>query len=101
MKIKRGDNVIVITGKDKGKTGKVTRVEAYENKVVIEGLNIRKRHRRARRSNEKGQIIEVAHPMDVSNIAVIDPRSGKQTRIGYRLEGGKKIRYAKKSGTVI
>jgi large subunit ribosomal protein L24 len=71
MKIKKGDNVLIITGKDKGKKGKVVRVLVKENKVIIEGANMVKKHQRARKSNEKGSIISVAMPIHVSNVKKI------------------------------
>jgi len=99
MKIKTGDNVIVIAGKDKGKTGKVLRAYPAKSAVLIEGLNMRKRHRRGARANQKGQIIDIAHPMHVSNVMIVDPRTSKGSRVGYKTEGEKKIRVARKSGT--
>ena len=101
MKIKQGDNVIVIAGKDKGVTGKVVRALPREDRVVVEGLNMRKRHRRSRRRGEKGQIVEFAHPIHVSNVQLVDPKSGKPTRLGYRIESDKKVRLAKKSGSAV
>lgn len=101
MKIKQGDNVIVIAGKDKGKEGKVTKTISEKNQVVVEGVNERKRHQRPRKQGQKGQIIPFSAPVDVSNVAVKDPKSGKPTRIGYTKEGGKKVRIAKKSGTTL
>jgi large subunit ribosomal protein L24 len=101
MRIHRGDNIVIIAGKDKGRTGTVSRALPSSEKVIVEGLNLRKRHRRPRRANEKGQIIEFAHPIHVSNVMLVDPKTGKGTRVGYRVEDGKKVRYAKKSGTAL
>lgn len=101
MKIHRGDNVIIISGKDRGRTGTVTRALPASERVIIDGLNMHKRHRRPRRANEKGQIIEFAHPIHVSNVMIVDPKTGKPTRVGHRMEGEKKVRYAKKSGTAL
>ncbi len=101
MKIKKDDKVIVIAGKDKGKTGKVSKVFPVDNKVLIEGVNIRKKHQKPTRGGQKGQIIEKAYPFDVSNVMLIDPKSGKRTRIGKKLVGDKFVRIAKKSETVI
>lgn len=101
MKIKKGDNVIVISGKDKGKTGKISKALPSENKVVIEGVNMRKKHSRPRKSNQKGQIVAFAAPIHVSNVMLVDPKSGKGTRVGFSLEKGKKVRIAKKSNSVI
>ena len=99
MKIKKGDKVIVISGKDKGKTGKIARAIPTESKVVIEGINILKKHRKARRSGEKGQIVEVSMPMHVSNVAIVV--DGKPTRIGSKVIGGKKVRVDSKTGKAI
>lgn len=101
MKIKKGDNIIVRSGADKGKTGKVVRAFPKEGRVIIEGINMKKKHQRARRAGAKGQIIEFAAPLRVSTIALIDPKSGKATRVGFTKKGDKKIRIAKKSGAEI
>ncbi len=101
MKIKKNDTILIISGKDRGRTGTVTRALPASEQVIVDGLNMRKRHRRPRRANEKGQIIEFAHPIHVSNVMLADPKTGKPTRVGYRVEGGKKVRYAKKSGTAL
>lgn len=98
MKIKKGDNVIVIAGKDKGKTGKVEQAFPAESRVLIAGVNVQKRHQKARASNQKGQIVERPMPVHVSNVMAIDPKSGKQTRLGAKLVGEKKVRIARKSG---
>lgn len=99
MKIKKGDNVIVIAGKDKGKTGKISRAIPAESKVVIEGINLLKKHRRARRSGEKGQIVEVSMPLHISNVAIVV--DGKPTRVGTKVVGEQKIRIDKKTGKAI
>jgi len=99
MKIKQGDNVVIISGKDKGKHGKVTRALPALGKIVVEGVNVKKKHQKPRRANQKGQIFEFAAPIDASNAMLVDPKTGKPTRVGYRVEKEKKIRYAKKSGT--
>ncbi len=101
MKIKKEDKVIVIAGKDKGKTGKVLKAFPAENKVIVEGVNIKKKHQKATRSGQKGQIIDKTYPIDVSNVMLADQKSGKPTRIGKKLVGDKFVRVAKKSGTVI
>lgn len=99
MQIKKGDNVEIITGKDKGKRGQVVKVLPKKNKLVVEGLNLRIRHTRPRREGEAGQRIEFPAPLDASNVMLVDPRTGKRTRIGHKtLENGKKIRISKKSG---
>jgi large subunit ribosomal protein L24 len=98
MRIKKGDNVEIIAGKDKGKKGKVIRVSAEKEQVVVEGANLRIKHTRAKREGEKGQRIEFPAALHVSNVMVIDPSSSKRTRVGYqRLTNGKKIRISKKS----
>ena len=101
MNIKNGDNVIVISGKDKGKKGKIIRALPKRDAVVIEGVNIKKRHQKARKSGGKGQILEIAAPINVSNIMLVDSKTGKPTRISMRMEKGKKIRISKKSGAII
>lgn len=99
MKIKKGDNVIVIAGKDKGKTGKVLKAIPAESKVLVENVNVLKKHRKARRSGEKGQILEIAMPVHVSNVAIaID---GKPSRVGKKEVGGKMVRIDKKTGKTI
>ncbi len=101
MLIKKGDKVIVITGADKGKTGIVQRAYPKLNKVVVEGVNIRKKHRKPTQNNPEGSILEVYAPIHVSNVALIDPKTKKPTRVGVRIEKGQKVRYAKKSGELI
>ena len=101
MKIKKGDKVIVIAGKDKGKSGHVLRALPKDDKVIVDGVNVVKRHQRARRAGESGQIIDKTLPIHVSNVAVADPKSGKPTRVGIERKDGKRVRVAKKSGTVI
>ncbi|MBU1557969.1 50S ribosomal protein L24 [Patescibacteria group bacterium] len=101
MKIKKDDKVIVIAGKDKGKTGKVLKALPAENKVVVDGVNIKKKHQKATRGGQKGQIIDKVFPVDVSNVMLVDPKSGKRTRIGKTLVKDKYVRIAKKSQTVI
>lgn len=92
MKIKKGDNVLVTTGKSKGKVGKVAYALPKKNKVVVEGANIHKRHTRAPQRDAKGQIVELPMPFSVSNIKLICAACEKAIRIGYRLEGSDKIR---------
>jgi large subunit ribosomal protein L24 len=100
MKIKKGDTVQVIAGKDKGKQAKVLLVDTERRRVVVEGVGIVKRHMK-RQGTTPGQIVEVEKSIDVSNVAAIDPASKKPTRVGYAFEGGKKVRVAKKSGKQI
>jgi large subunit ribosomal protein L24 len=101
LKIKKGDSVVVITGRDKGKTGEVLRVLPANSRVVVQGINVAKRHTRPR-MGDPGGIIERELTIHVSNVAHIDPRSSKPTRIGYkRLDDGRKVRFARRSGEVI
>lgn len=101
MKIKKGDQVEIIAGKDRGKRGKVVRVYPQTDKVVVEGLNLMKRHIKARREGQKGERVEKAAPLHVSNVMLVCPDTGKPTRIGYRIEGGEKVRVSKRSGKTI
>lgn len=102
LHVKKDDNVIVITGKDKGKKGRVIAAYPRENRVLVEGVNMVKRHTRPNPANPQGGIIEKEAPIHVSNVMHIDPKSGKPTRIGYKiLDNGKKVRIAKKSGQEI
>jgi large subunit ribosomal protein L24 len=101
MKLKKGDNVIIITGKDKGKKGTIVRVLVSENKVIVEGANMMKKHQRPRKSNEKGSMVDMAMPMNASNVMLADPKTGKPTRIGKKEVGGKMVRVARKSNQEI
>jgi len=96
MKIKKGDNVLIIKGKDRGKKGKVLQVFPKENRVIVEGINLRKKHQRPRRAGEKGQIIIVPGRLSVGNVKLICSKCGQATRVGYKIEGGKKFRICKK-----
>lgn len=99
MKIKRDDKVIVIAGKDRGKSGKVLRVFPREDRVIVEGVNVVKRHQRGNAQRQKGQILDKTLPIHVSNVMILDPKSGKRTRIGIKKMNGKYTRIAKKSNT--
>lgn len=101
MKIKTGDVVIVLSGDDKGKTGKVLKALPSENKVIVEGVNLNKKHVKPSQANPKGTIKEINLPIDASNVALVDPKTNKATRVGYMLKDDKKIRIAKKSGSEI
>ncbi len=96
MKIRKGDKVKIISGKDRNKTGRVLKVFPNSKKVMVEGLNLVKKHQRPRREGEKGQIVEVARPIDVSKVKFICPKCGQPTRIGYRLVENNKVRICKK-----
>ncbi|CAN5768764.1 50S ribosomal protein L24 [soil metagenome] len=101
LKIKKGDRVIVLSGKDKGKEGVVQRALPADRKVVVEGVNTAKRHQKARSATEAGGILEVDKPIDISNVALISPSDGKATRVGYKVVDGKKIRVCKRTGEEI
>ncbi|MEW6019641.1 MAG: 50S ribosomal protein L24 [Pseudomonadota bacterium] len=99
-KIKKGDRVVVLTGKDKGREGKVLQVMPKEERVVVEGLNMVQRHTRPTQADPQGGIKNKEAPLHVSNVAVVDS-NGKPTRVGFRMEGDKKVRFAKTTGEVI
>lgn len=96
MKIKKGDIVLVISGKDRGRKGKVIEAFPRQGKVIIEGINLRKKHVKPKKSGEKGQIVETPVPLNASDVKLICPKCGKAVRIGYKLEGKKKHRICKK-----
>ncbi len=101
LKIKKGDKVVVITGRDKGKTGEVKQVMPAENRVIVDGVNMVKRHT-APSAGNAGGIVEKEAAIHISNVAYVDPKTDKPTRIGYKtLEDGRKVRYAKRSGEII
>ena len=107
MKIRKDDQVRVISGKDKGKTGRVLRTEPGRRRVYVEGMNIQKRHttprslRDTQRAQELGGIIETEGPIDVSNVMLIDPETNEPTRVAIKREGGRRVRVAKGSGKEI
>ena len=107
LKIRQDDTVRIITGKDKGKTGRVLRVDPRKDKVYVEGANIVKRHMRPRtlrdtqRAQELGGIVEMEGPIHLSNVMLVDPSSGEPTRVGIKRDGGKRVRVAKRSGKEI
>lgn len=98
-KLKKGDTVVVLTGKDKGKTGEITAVSPKDNKAVVDGLNMAIRHTRQSASSQGGRVPK-AMPIDLSNLALVD-KNGKATRVGFRMEGDKKVRFAKTTGEAI
>lgn len=100
--LKRGDDVIVIAGKDKGKRGKIVRVDTKTERVVVSGINLVKRHQRATTLEQESGILTREAPIHASNVMIADPKSGKPTRVGHTvLKDGKKVRIAKKSGEVL
>jgi large subunit ribosomal protein L24 len=101
MKIKKNDNVIVIAGKDKGKTGAVSRVFPKKDLVIVTGLNMRKKHQRPRKGGEKGQIIDKAMPIHISNVMVMDPDTKRAARVGRKLVGERFVRISRKTGKEI
>ena len=100
MQIKKGDNVIVLKGKDAGKKAKVLKVFPKLNAVLVDGLNMKKRHKKPTRTS-KGSTVDIAHPIRRSNVALLDPKSGKPTRLGSKEVNGKNVRIARKSGQEI
>ncbi|MBQ7635180.1 MAG: 50S ribosomal protein L24 [Bacteroidaceae bacterium] len=101
LHIKKGDTVFVNTGKDKGKTGKVLKVLVSDQRAIVEGVNIVSKSQKPSAANPQGGIVKMEAPIHISNLNPLDPKSGKPTRIGRRMEDGKRVRYAKKSGEVI
>ena len=101
-KIKKGDKVVVITGRDKGKRGEVRSVNPTEGRAIVEGVNLVKRHTKPSAQNAEGGIITKEAAIQLSNLAVLDPKDGKPTRVGFKvLEDGRKVRFAKRSGDLI
>jgi large subunit ribosomal protein L24 len=101
LKIKKGDHVIVLSGRDKGKHGEVVRMMPKENRALVRGVNVVRRHQKQTASQEGG-IISKEAPIDISNLALEDPKDGKPTRVGFKfLDDGTKVRFAKRSGEVI
>jgi large subunit ribosomal protein L24 len=102
LRVRKGDEVVIIAGKDKGAEGKILRVDPEKGRVVVEGVNMIKRATRANpQKNIKGGVVEREAPIAVSNVLLKDPDNGKPSRIGMRVEGGDRVRYAKKTGTTI
>lgn len=101
FKLKKGDEVVVLTGRDRGKKGRILQMLRAEDRALVEGVNVVRRHTRPSQT-QAGGIIEKEAPIHVSNLAIVDPKDGGPTRIGYKtLEDGRKVRFAKKSGEVI
>ncbi len=101
LKVRKGDKVIVLIGKDKGKVGLVEKVSPKENKILVAGVNLAKKHKKPSKGDEGG-IIHKELPIHISNVAHVDPKSGLPTKVGFKfLEDGSKVRFAKKSGEII
>jgi len=96
MKIKKGDTVLIISGKDRGRKAKAIEAFPKQGKIVVEGINLRKKHMKPKKSGEKGQIVETPGPLDISDVKLVCSKCGKATRIGYKVEGKKKYRVCKK-----
>ncbi len=101
LKIKSGDTVIVTAGDHKGAEGKVMRVIREKNKAIVEGVNLVKKHEKPSAANPQGGITEKEAPIHISNLSLKDPKTGEATRVGHRVEGDKKVRFAKKSNQVL
>jgi large subunit ribosomal protein L24 len=99
MKIRKGDTVKVIAGKDKGQTGSVLKIHTVTNQVTVEGLNVSKRHQKAKSKGTAGQIIEISKPINASNVALME--GDKTVRAGYQITDGKKVRISRQSGKVV
>ena len=100
LRIRKDDTVVVLTGRDKGKSGKVVKVMPKESRVIVQGVNVVKRHTRAR-PGQPGGVVEKELAIHVSNVAHQDPKDGKPTRVGFRTVDGRKLRFAKRSGEMI
>lgn len=101
MFVKTGDKVKVIAGKDKGKEGVVVKTLAAKDRVVVEGVNIVKKHQKPNNQYPQGGIVELEAPIHVSNVQLLDPSTNEPTKVGYKVEDGKKVRFAKKSGKTL
>jgi large subunit ribosomal protein L24 len=101
LKIKSGDNIVVTAGDHKGSEGKVMRIFAEKNKAIVEGVNLVSKHEKPNTKNPQGGIVKKEAPIHISNLALIDAKSKKATRVGYKMEGDKKVRFSKKSNEVI
>jgi len=101
MKYKKGDQVKVVAGKDKGKTGKILKILTGEDKVLVEGVNQYKRHVKARTQNQKSEIITITKPLPVANVAFVCPKCKKTARVGYAIQGKEKMRMCKQCGKTI
>ncbi|MEK7541198.1 MAG: 50S ribosomal protein L24 [Patescibacteria group bacterium] len=96
MKVKKGDTVLITAGKDRGRTGKILKSFLKESVVLVEGINLKKKHVKAKKQGEKGQVISTPAPLNISNVKIICPKCGKATRVEYKMEKGEKRRICKK-----
>ncbi len=101
MRVKKNDTVLIISGKYRGRKGKILKAFPKKDKVLIEGVNLRKKHQKPKKTGDKGEIIEIPAPIHISNVKIICPKCKKATRIGYRIEGGEKYRICKKCDKTI
>lgn len=101
MKLKKGDTVLITAGKDKGRTAKILKSLPKDNGILVEGINLKKKHVRPKKQGEKGQIVEVPAVINISNVKIICPKCGKATRIGYKIDKNVKTRICKKCGQEI
>ena len=101
MKVKKNDTVLVLTGKDAGKTAKVLVALPKTNKVVVDGINVQKKHKKAKSAQEVSSIVNQSGPIDASNVLVVCPVCNKATRVAYKIEGDKKVRVCKKCGAIL
>lgn len=101
MKVKKNDTVLVLTGKDAGKSGKVLVAQPKANKVVVDGINVQKKHQKARNAQQKSEIVNQSGAIDASNVMVICPVCNKATRVAYKVENDKKVRICKKCGAIL
>ena len=100
-KLKKGDTVLILTGNDKGSTGRVLLIDAQKGRAIVEGVRIMKRHTKPNAEYTNGGIISKEAPIDMSNLMLVDPKSGEGTRVGRKVQDGKIVRYSKKSGEVL
>jgi large subunit ribosomal protein L24 len=96
MKVKKGDTVLIISGKDRGRTAKILRALPKERGILVEGINLKKKHVKPKKQGEKGQVVQIPAVLDVSNIKIVCPKCGKAARVGYRIDGDIKKRICKK-----
>lgn len=101
MKVKKGDNVLVISGKDKGRTAKIVKAFPKELSILVEGINMKSKHVKPKRQGEQGQVVKVAAPIDVSDVKFLCPKCGKAARLGYKIEKDKKFRICKKCNSEV